>query len=260
MVLKNDTHMIKVTDTLSSMLMAAPLTVAAPSALSPDAGAQRFDMHDNTKLVSIGAQLHAGQQWRPNRVKASGNLAPASAEWYGARHCNTGRYRSIADLGVTPAIRRLDDSRTAWNVEDGEDAHQLSAPYNAGWRRRSTAYGFGDHTKARYTTHSGVDIGLSLQHHPAAGHKHPDNAVSFAAMRPHKATWTWTKTAWFPLPLSLNQEAFSVRSCGPGCPYRRSRRRVEGGIGGGARLTVNRMNRCDLVSAPTGYRRLRARK
>lgn len=162
------------------MVMAAPLTVAAQSALSPDAGAQRFDMHDNTKMVSVGTP------WRlPDPVKASGNPAPASAQWYGARHGNTGQYRGIAALGVTPPIPRLDDNRAAWHVEDGDDAHRLPAPYNAGWRPRSAADGFGDYAGARDTTRSGVDIGLALQHDPATGHRHSDDAVSVAAMGPH---------------------------------------------------------------------------
>lgn len=181
--------MIKIKDTLSSMVMAAPLTVAAQSALSPDAGAQRFDGHGHTKMVSVGAP------WRlPDPVKASGNPAPASAQWYGTRHGNTGQYSGIAALGVTPAIPRLDDQRTAWHVAEGGDAHRPPAPYNAGWRPRSAAHGFGGYTGASYTTRSGVDIGLALQHDPAAGHRHSDNAVSVAAMDPHKATWTWTQS------------------------------------------------------------------
>lgn len=186
--------MIKVTDTLSRMVMAAPLTVAASAALSHDAGAQRFDMHYGAKTVSIGTQWHGGQQWRlPDRVKASGNQAPDSTEWYGARQYSTGRYRAIADLGVTPAMRRLDDSRTAWYVEDGAIPHQPSNAYNAGGHRRPTGYGFGDHAGTRYITGSGIDVGLLLQYGSAAGHKHPDNAVSFAAMSPPEATWTWTQ-------------------------------------------------------------------
>ena len=178
------------------MVMAAPLTVAASAALSSDAGAQRFDMHYGVRTISIGRQWHEGPQWRlPDRVKASGNQASDSTEWYGARPCNTDLCRGVADLGVTPAIRRLDDSRTACYVEDSAVPHLPSAAYNAGWRRQSTAYRFGDHTGARYTTRSGVDAGLPLQHDPTGGHKYPDNAVSFTAMRPQKATWSWTQTA-----------------------------------------------------------------
>jgi hypothetical protein len=155
--------MTKVTNTLSSMIMAAPLAVAAPSALAADASAQPFEMRDSAKTVSVGMQSHEGAQWRwPDTVQTKGNLTPPSAEWYGAQHYDTGRTGSIANLGVTPTIRRLDDGRVAWYVEDGEGDHQPSAAYNANWRRRPTASGYGDHTQARYTTISGVDIGLSL--------------------------------------------------------------------------------------------------
>jgi len=182
--------MIKIKDTLSSMVMAAPLTVAAQSALSPDAGAQRFDRPDNTKMVTAGAP------WRlPDPVKASGTPAPASAQWYGARHGNTGQYCGIAALGVAPAIPRRDDSRAAWRLDDGADAQRLSARYNAGWRMQSAGYGFGGYAPARYTSGSGADIGLALQHDQTAGHRHPGNAASSAAMSPHQMSWTWTQSA-----------------------------------------------------------------
>ena len=195
MILKNETHMSTIKNTLSSMVMAAPLAVAAPSTLPPDASAQPFEMRDSAKAVSIVRQLHGDWQLRePDRVKTSGNLTLTSAKWYGAHHYNTDRNGSIANLGVTPTIRRLDDGRVAWYLEDGENGNQPSAAYNAGWHRGATADGYGDHTGARYTTSSGVDIGLLVQHHSTAGHKHPDKPASLATMNRHNGTWTWTQT------------------------------------------------------------------
>lgn len=177
------------------MVMAAPLAVAAPSMLPPDASALPFEMRGSARVVSIGMQSHGDWQWRESdRVKANGNLTPASAEWYGAHHYNTDRNGTIANLGVTPTIRRLDDGRVAWYLEDGEAGHQPFAVYKAGWHRWSTVYGYGNHTGARYISSSGVEIGLSLQHNSIAGHKHPDKPASLATMSPHNGTWTWTQT------------------------------------------------------------------
>jgi len=195
MILKNETHMTTIKNTLSSMVFAAPLAVAGPSTLPSDACAQPLDLVGSPTAASSSGQSLRDNPWRePVCVKTNRTPTSTSADWYGAHQYNTYGKSSIANLGVTTAVRGQDDGRQSWFHDEGNGPRQPSAAYNVGGRPSPTADGYGYPKGVKYINHAGVDIGLSLQQHSTVDHSHRDKPASLATINLHNGKWTWTQT------------------------------------------------------------------
>jgi lipid A 3-O-deacylase len=165
---------------------AALLLAAATSSASHaiDSRSLEFAKNSNTKMVGVALQQEWSRRWFDSGNSYLGGYWNLSlARWHATQHRGVeGATQNIIDIGITPMFRFQAQNQRGWYIEGGIGAHLLSALYDNGERRLSTAFQFGDLLGVGYVFENRFELGVKVEHYSNGGIKHPNNGVNFAGI------------------------------------------------------------------------------
>lgn len=188
--------MTKIKSTLTSMVMATPLAVAATPILPSAPGISPSDLARSAAPVAFKAQSYQDWQWgAPVTAERDGDSTSAVTQWYATRPYGTYLNSGAVQLGAAAPVRGQDDQGACWRIEAAPVGDQATVNYKAAWQRRSAAAGDGDHMRVKYLNVSAVDIGTLPQPLASVPNRNRDQGVNVTTMILRNGKWTWTQSA-----------------------------------------------------------------
>jgi lipid A 3-O-deacylase len=160
------------------------LAAAAPTSHAIDSTSLEFLKNNNTQLIGVALQQDWSRRWFDSGNSYLGGYWNLSlARWHATQYQNVeGASQNITDIGLTPVFRFQGQNQRGWYAEGGIGAHLLSAAYDSGGKRLSTAFQFGDLIGVGYVFDNRFELGVKLEHFSNGGIKHPNDGVNFAGV------------------------------------------------------------------------------